>query len=81
MITSLKLVLGRYAIPWLAQVLSRVKYGLTLFKKVDLDNCFAIPAYKSQVGAALMLTLFGELLSPLLAVFLIDEACLRGNGA
>ena len=51
-ITALKLAAGQYVIPFLAQVLSRVKFSLKAFQKVGLDNPLAIPAYKTQVGAS-----------------------------
>ena len=80
-ITGLKFSVGSWVIPLAAQVFSRYKYGLKRFEIVSLDNQLAIPVYKTQVGSALILTLCSELFAPIIAVFLVDEACLRGDVA
>eukprot|EP00656_Telonema_subtile_P033255 TRINITY_DN3673_c0_g1_i7.p1 TRINITY_DN3673_c0_g1~~TRINITY_DN3673_c0_g1_i7.p1 ORF type:complete len:954 (+),score=139.96 TRINITY_DN3673_c0_g1_i7:103-2964(+) len=75
LVVFVKLLVASFGIPRLAVLLSRVKFGWDKTSKIDPE--LAMRVQKSQVGSSLLFASTSSLFAPMLAVFLLDEACLR----
>eukprot|EP00656_Telonema_subtile_P000554 TRINITY_DN10255_c0_g1_i1.p1 TRINITY_DN10255_c0_g1~~TRINITY_DN10255_c0_g1_i1.p1 ORF type:complete len:994 (-),score=211.74 TRINITY_DN10255_c0_g1_i1:784-3765(-) len=74
-IAMIKMLWSELLLPPVAERLARFRHGLC---RSSIPPHLAISLQKTQVGTSLLAECFSVLVAPMLAVFVLDETCLRG---